>query len=92
MHIRQTLEYQRTIAKTAAKTLNRLDERTRHRIRTAIDNVAANPRAPNNNVRPLHGGGHRLRVGNWRVLYDLDHSARTLDVRAIRQRGGAYRP
>ena len=92
MHLRQTLEYRQTIAKTVAKTLNRLDERTRHRIRAAIDNVAADPRAQHNNVRPLRGGGHRLRVGDWRVLYDLDHGARTLNVRAIKQRGGAYRP
>ena len=92
MHIRQTLEYQQNIAKTAAKTLNRLDERTRQRIRAAIDSVAADPRAPNSNARPLRGGGYRLRIGDWRVLYDLDHGARTLDVRAIKQRGGAYRP
>ena len=85
MYICRTLTYQQSIAKTAVKTLNRLDGRTRHRIRTAIDNVAADPRAPNNNVRPL-------RVGGWRVIYDLDHGARTMTVRAIRQRGGAYRP
>lgn len=92
MYICRTLTYQQSIAKTAVKTLNRLDGRTRHRIRTAIDNVAADPRAPNNNVRPLRGGGYRLRVGGWRVIYDLDHGARTMTVRAIRQRGGAYRP
>lgn len=85
------MEYRQTIAKAAARTLNRLDERTRERIRAAIDQVAANPRAPNNNVRPLRTGGYRLRVADWRVLYDLNHRARSMDVRAIRQRGGAYR-
>ena len=86
------MEYRQTIAKAAARTLNRLDERTRQRIRAAIDQVAANPRAPNNNVRPLRAGGYRLRVANWRVLYDLNHRAHSMDVRAIRRRGGAYRP
>lgn len=86
------MEYHQTIAKAAVKTLNRIDERTRRRIRAAIDQVAANPRAPNNNVQPLRAGGYRLRVADWRVLYDLDHRAQSMDVRAIRQRGGAYRP
>ena len=86
------MEYRQSIAKSAARTLNRLDERTRRRIRAAIDQVAANPRAPNNNAQALRTGGYRLRVADWRVLYDLDHGARSMDIRAIRQRGGAYRP
>lgn len=82
------MEYRQSIAKSVARTLNRLDERTRRRIRAAIDQVAANPRAPNNNVQALRTGGYRL--ADWRVLYD--HDAQSMDVRAIRQRGGAYRP
>ena len=61
-------------------------------MRDAINNMAANSRAPNDNVQPLRGGGFRLRVGDWRVVYDLDHGTRTITVRAIGQRGGAYRP
>ena len=54
-------------------------------MRAAINNVAANLRAPNNNVQPLRGG-------DWRMVYDLDHRTRTITVRAIGQRGGATRP
>ena len=50
------MEYRQSIAKSVARTLNRLDERTRRRIRAAIDQVAANPRAPNNNVQALRTG------------------------------------
>ena len=84
--------YEQRITKAAASTLNRLDPRSRQRIRAAIDKVAVDPSAPNNNVRPMRTGGLRLRVGDWRVLYDLDHRAGVMVVRAIRSRGGAYRP
>lgn len=56
-----------------------------------IDDLAANPRARNTNVTALKGGGFRLRVGDWRVLYHLDDKAKLLKVAAIRPRGRAYR-
>lgn len=84
--------YEQRIAKAAANTLNRLDARTRQRIRAAIDKVAVDPGVPNRNVQPMRTGGFRLRVGDWRVLYDLNHRDASLVVRAIRPRGGAYRP
>ena len=84
--------YEQRIAKAAVGTLRRLDERTRQRIQAAIDNVAVDPRAPNSNVQPLRTGGFRLRVGDRRVLYDLNHSDGAMVVQAIRPRGGAYRP
>ena len=84
--------YEQRIAKAAARTLKRLDARTRQRIRAAIDNVAVDPQAPNSSVQPMRTGGFRLRVGDWRVLYDLNHSDGAMVVQAIRPRGGAYRP
>ena len=84
--------YEQRIAKAAARTLKRLDARTRQRIRAAIDNVAGDRRAPNSSVQPMRTGGFRLRVGDWRVLYDLNHSDGAMVVQAIRPRGGAYRP
>ena len=57
-----------------------------------IDLVAADPLAPNNNVMPRRRtGGFRLRAGDWRVLYSLDHESNLLRVAAILPRGGAYR-
>ena len=87
--------YEQRVAKAAARTLIRLDARTRQRIQSAIDQVAADPRAQNSNVQPMRTGGFRLRVGQWRVwrvLYDLNHSDGAMVVHAIRPRGGAYRP
>ena len=41
-----------------------------------IDDLAADPFAPNNNVTALTAAdGFRLRIGDWRVLYRLDTGA-----------------
>jgi mRNA interferase RelE/StbE len=67
--------------------------RQRRDIREAIDKVAADPAAPNNNIRALKGvpNGFRIRVGDWRVSYTLDHRGGVMNVFEIAPRGGAYR-
>lgn len=75
----------------ALDRLARLDAKTALRITSRIEAVAENPRARNPNVKPLAGAqGYRLRVGNWRVLFALDHAAEQVLVRDIRIRGAAY--
>lgn len=60
---------------------------------TALERIAVDPFAVNNNIKPLRGvpGGYRVRVGDWRVSYTLDHEADVIDVFEIAPRGGAYR-
>jgi mRNA interferase RelE/StbE len=59
----------------------------------ALDRIAANPFARNSNLKPLKGvaNGYRLRVGDWRVSYTLDHAAEVIAVFEVAPRGGAYR-
>jgi mRNA interferase RelE/StbE len=79
------------ISKDANKTLRRMPRNLSDLIVTKIENLAADPYAPNNNVRALAGRpGYRLRVGDWRVIYDLDDRLRILAVERIAPRGGAY--
>lgn len=61
------------------------------RILARIEAVAADPTARRNYVSPLKGGGFRLRSGDWRVLFTLDHDARRMTIVAVRPRGKAYR-
>jgi mRNA interferase RelE/StbE len=81
------------IAKSALKSLLRLQPAKARQIREAIDRVAANPFAANNNVKTLKGlpNAYRIRVGDWRVSYAMDRASQTLDVFEIAPRGGAYR-
>ena len=81
------------IAREAGKILARMQPAKAKDIREAIDKVAADPTAPNNNLRPLQGvpNGFRIRVGDWRVSFTLDRQAGVLSVFEIAPRGGAYR-
>lgn len=77
--------------KTAAKHLRRLDTITRTRVLYAVTRYASDG---SGDVKPLVGelGGFRLRVGDWRVLFDLDGPPATLmTINAVLPRGDAYK-
>ncbi|MEW6643623.1 MAG: type II toxin-antitoxin system RelE/ParE family toxin [Pseudomonadota bacterium] len=58
-------------------------------IRGKIEQYAARPASLANNVKKLQGrDGYRLRVGDWRVIFDQD--GRVLDVLQIGPRGSIY--
>lgn len=79
------------ISKSARRCLTRMPAKTAQIIRGKIAAVAADPLAQHNNVTPLRGiEGFRLRVGDWRVLYQLDVHAQVLRITNILPRGGAY--
>lgn len=57
----------------AGRQLRKLDPTARLAIIAALESLALDPHAPNPNVKPLRGedGRLRLRVGDYRVVYDL---------------------
>jgi mRNA interferase RelE/StbE len=56
-----------------------------------IREVAVDPYAPNNNLTKLQGrDGYRLRVGDWRVIYELRDERLVMLVLAVGSRGGIY--
>ena len=73
------------------RELRRLDPQVRRRILDALGRLAAD--TPTGDVRPLTGraGEVRLRVGDWRVRFTLDHEARVLMVLRVVHRSKAYR-
>ena len=76
-------------SRDALKSLSRMPANTAKLIREKIDQYARNPRSLANNVLKLQDRpGFRLRVGDWRVIFD--ETATTMNVQAIRPRGGAY--
>ena len=80
-------------ARRAMKHLGRIQPAKAADILEAIRLVAADPRRRNNNLKPLKGVPHgfRIRVGDWRVSFTLDHATGVMDVFEIAPRGGAYR-
>lgn len=56
-----------------------------------IKEVAADPYAPNNNLTKLQGrDGYRLRVGDWRVIYELQDERLVMLVLDMGPRGDIY--
>jgi mRNA interferase RelE/StbE len=84
------LVYQLEITKPAIRALRRIPANAARLIRAKLDQLAEDP-MPAPNVKPLKGRpGCRLRVGDWRVVYELDHPRRRLIVLDIGPRGSVY--
>ena len=78
---------------TAAKTLRRLQPKQAADFRTRIAAVAADPDETAEDVAKMKGAEnqYRLRVRNWRILFELDREARTMTIVKIRTRGDVYK-
>lgn len=77
-------------AREALKMLRRIDAATARRIRDKVEQYAKDPASLENNVIIMKGGRglRRMRVGDWRVIFDEDLVV--LLVIRIAPRGGAY--
>ena len=84
--------YAIVLSRQAVRALKRMDGRQRELIDGRIDALAQDPRDPRLDVRKLSGRpGYRLRVGNWRIIYDIDDTVWIIAVEDVVQRGSAYR-
>lgn len=84
--------YKLTYLKRAEKALLAMPRTTALLIRDKLRQLAVAPHAPNNNVTKLQGReGYRLRVGDWRVIYEIRDDRLVILVLDIGPRGGIYR-
>lgn len=75
--------------RTARKSLARLPANVARLIQSKIEQYAVDPKSLAQNVVKLQGrDGFRLRVGDWRVIFDED--GRVLHILEIGPRGGIY--
>jgi mRNA interferase RelE/StbE len=75
----------------AAKALKSMPKTTAVLIMKKVSALAADPFAPNNNVKKLVNRPEcRLRVGDWRILYAVHEGRLVIEVIRITPRGGAY--
>jgi mRNA interferase RelE/StbE len=78
-------------SKAARKALKTMPRNTAGLLMEKIEALAADPFAPNNNVRRLtNHPGYRLRVGDWRVVYLVHEQALLIAVVRIAPRGEVY--
>ena len=83
--------YKVVTTKSFAKALSRLPVNLQKRIVAKIKEVATDPYAMHSNVTKLQGrDGYRLRLGDWRVIYELHDDRLELWVLEVGARGGIY--
>jgi len=86
------MAYDIAFTKQAAKTLKKIPTDVAKSIRLKIEQIADDPFASHPNVIKLQNrDGYRLRVGNWRVIYDIQKDRVLVLVLKIGIRGEVYR-
>jgi mRNA interferase RelE/StbE len=83
--------YRVEIARRALKTLTGLPRREQQRIRAAIDLLAENPRPPGCRTIVGEPGSHRVRVGDYRIIYEVHDDRLVVQVVRLGHRSDIYR-
>jgi mRNA interferase RelE/StbE len=83
--------YEVYVEKAAESDLKRLSTTIFHRVIPQIRNLAENPRP--SGCRKLTGSKNdwRIRIGDYRVLYEIDEKAHAVRIMRVRHRREAYR-
>jgi mRNA interferase RelE/StbE len=86
-------EYRLLLAgRRVQKDLDRLGRKVVERIWSAVQELTYNPRPPSTRkLRHPAIGEYRLRVGDWRVFYDIHEESRTVVILRVMHRREAYR-
>ena len=78
--------YRVALAASAERELRGLPARIVARVMPRLEQLAASPRPPG--CKKPKGGDHewRIRVGDYRIVYEVDDKAKTVDVTRIAHR------
>lgn len=83
--------YRVRLSRQAQKDLDRLPDAIWQRVQPVLAALQENPR-PLGSIK-LRGGGdtYRVRIGDYRALYDVDDAEKTIMVLRVQHRREAYR-
>jgi mRNA interferase RelE/StbE len=82
--------YETVLKRKASKAIARLPESVHGRVTRAIDNLSEDP-SPRGS-RELHGReGRRLRVGEYRVVHEIDDDGQVVTILQVGHRRDVYR-
>ena len=80
------------IKKQAKKKLQSLAVATRTRITEHILMLGDDPDDKRLDVKKLKGAsGYRMRVGQWRVIFDRDDTVKIISIERVGPRGDVYK-
>ena len=82
--------YQIEFTKSASKQLKKLPKEQQIRIQAKIDELADNPR-PDGVVKLTNSENSRIRVGSYRIVYDILDDILLISVVKVSHRKDVYR-
>ncbi|QPK83925.1 type II toxin-antitoxin system RelE/ParE family toxin [Corynebacterium qintianiae] len=85
------MSYTITYVPSAAKAIRKLDRSTARRLLDAIESLASDPRPPGSIQLKGGSGEFRIRVGDYRVVYDIHHDELVVLVLRVGHRREVYR-
>jgi mRNA interferase RelE/StbE len=84
--------YTLSFSKAVQKRLMRMPRPLADRILSKLEALAVDPYSPSHNVKKLvNREGYRLRVGDWRVIFEINDGQLMIFVIALDTRGGVYK-
>ncbi|NQX29864.1 type II toxin-antitoxin system RelE/ParE family toxin [Microbacteriaceae bacterium VKM Ac-2854] len=85
------MSYRIDVAPAAGRQLRKLDPQARRRVQAAIELLAEDPRPPTAKMLVNSGGAWRVRVGDYRIVYDVDDGLLVVLVLSAGHRREIYR-
>ncbi len=82
--------YRLKLKPSAEKDLDRLRGETWQRVKNALVALRNEPR-PAGCIKLAGDEGWRIRVGDWRAIYDIDDAAQVVTVLRVKHRKDVYR-
>jgi mRNA interferase RelE/StbE len=85
------LSYRIVFKKSAAKSLTKIPKTDQKRIAEKIDSLAEGP--PNQDTTKMKGNNpfHRVRVGDYRIIYEIQNEVLIILIVKIGHRSDIYR-
>ena len=85
------MTYEIQFSKSASKQIKKLPSEIQERIQVKVDSLAIEPRP--DGVKKLKGreNGYRIRVGDYRIIYDIVDDILLVTVVEVGHRSSVYR-
>ncbi len=82
--------YRVAVSSSAERELRQIPKRDLRRIARKMEALAQDPTPPGS-IKLEGERRYRLRQGDWRLVYEIDHASRTVDIVKVGRRREIYR-
>ena len=85
------MAYQVLVERAAEKDLRKISSKVRPRLVLALQSLAKNPRPAGSLKLTGSASDWRIRVGDYRIIYEIADEIRIVRINRVRHRGDVYR-